>query len=482
MSKPKISRIRGITKLLSLVLVIIFCYPVWAGEYTPPGLYEVDHYLLPNGLRVVLKERHQARSVSFRVIVNVGMMDYPCGRKETPHFLEHLLFTGTSKHTESELDDLIEEHGGEWNATTSDEDTVYILDIFSKYADLGLNTLFEIISDSQVTQSNVDTSRDIIHRESGGRPSVFRQWLYEQGVGKYGAFHAYNKILEGTPYACEGLELADNITRDDVLAAYKQFYIPNNMTLVIVGDVDSTMVKARIKETFGTLLKGEEHHRPVIKLNPVEEGLLLTSTLSPILGSEAMVGVAYPSVGAMSPDYYAMWFIESYLSGRLYKKIRVEEGKSYAPSANSVNYRDVGAFFASADTDFDAMEEVTTMIQAEIDSLVDTPITTEDFSLARNKLLMGIVKGYESNGGIADYYVDSIGELERHGSLINEEEAINSLSVQGVQRVASKYFSNQPKIDFQNTPAITYNQLALIALVGLFILSYLLLRAIRAKR
>jgi len=89
-----------------------------AGEYTPPGLYDIEYYQLPNQMRVVLKERHQARSVSYRVVVNIGTADYPCGSRETPHFLEHLLFTGTSMHEESELDDLIEGHGGSWNAFT----------------------------------------------------------------------------------------------------------------------------------------------------------------------------------------------------------------------------------------------------------------------------------------------------------------------------------------------------------------------------
>ena len=104
-------------------------------------------------------ERHQARSVAYRVLVNVGTVDYPCGRKETPHFLEHLLFNGTSQFTESELDDLVEEHGGSWNAYTYQESTDYALDIFSKYAPLGLEILYEIITDSLITQESVERSQ-----------------------------------------------------------------------------------------------------------------------------------------------------------------------------------------------------------------------------------------------------------------------------------------------------------------------------------
>ena len=88
-----------IVKLIVSLLVAAFVSsPVLAGEYTPPGLYELEYYQLPNKMRVILRERHQARSVSYRVTVNLGTADYPCGRRETPHFLEHLLFTGTSIH------------------------------------------------------------------------------------------------------------------------------------------------------------------------------------------------------------------------------------------------------------------------------------------------------------------------------------------------------------------------------------------------
>ena len=81
------------------------------GEYEftglPPGLYEVDHRLLDNGLRVILKPRSGAHTVALRVVVGIGQHDYDCGWQEIPHFLEHLLFAGTSRHSEAELDELV---------------------------------------------------------------------------------------------------------------------------------------------------------------------------------------------------------------------------------------------------------------------------------------------------------------------------------------------------------------------------------------
>lgn len=112
----------------SVFLVLLLSGAPWvaASQYSPPGVYDIEHLTLHNGLRVLLKPRTTARSASIRLVVGVGTHDFPCGRRETPHLLEHLLFTGTSRHTEAELDSLIEKHGGTWNARTGYDKTVYL--------------------------------------------------------------------------------------------------------------------------------------------------------------------------------------------------------------------------------------------------------------------------------------------------------------------------------------------------------------------
>ena len=81
-------------------------------EYDPPGLYDVDYFKLENGFDVVLKKRTHAHNVAVRLVVNVGNRNFPCDKRETRHFLEHLLFMGTSKHSEAELKSLIEYAAG----------------------------------------------------------------------------------------------------------------------------------------------------------------------------------------------------------------------------------------------------------------------------------------------------------------------------------------------------------------------------------
>ena len=169
---------------ITLLILISYLYPITSisGKYTPEGLQNVESHRLDNGMEVYLKERHEARSTSIRLVVNYGSDDNECGKTETAHYLEHLLFTGTSKHSENELDKLIEDNGGSWNAFTYDELTIYEIDIYAPYTDLALEVLYEIITDSTISEENVKTTLDIITREAGGKHTWLSRFLYDLDI------------------------------------------------------------------------------------------------------------------------------------------------------------------------------------------------------------------------------------------------------------------------------------------------------------
>jgi predicted Zn-dependent peptidase len=196
--------------------------------------------------------------------------------------------------------------------------------------------------------------------------------------------------------------------------------------------------------------------------------------LSPLVDSEAEVGIVYTSGGYLSPDFYPSWFIENYLTDRLYKKLRIEEGLSYSPFSEIDNYPETGVWYIYADTGLDTITEVLGLIEAEINELVLKPIGEEQLSLMKDKLLMSIVQGYESNTEIADYYANSLHELEKFGSLIREEDEINALTAAEVQRVAKEIFGKSPPIVYHNTPTMTYTQLGIaLGILGLVLLYFL---------
>jgi predicted Zn-dependent peptidase len=451
--------------------LIFFNAAVTAGEYSPPGFYDVEHYVLDNGLRVILRPREGAHTVAFRIVAGIGQHDYECGWQEVPHFLEHLLFTGTSRHSEAELESLIEQHGGYSNAHTTAEETIYELDIYSRYAGFGLEFLYEIMSDSLLSPGDVETSRGIIEREAGGRPSSIQQWMYRHDVGRTATEKALRQLLPESNYICSELEEAAHITRDDILEAFSSYYVPGNMALVVVGDFSVGEMRQAILDTFGTLSTGQLPERPFRVPPPPRVFSEVRSTLAPVLGSDAEVGMAFRTVGMTSADYYTMFVLQSYLDSRLYETVRIEDGLSYSPASEGGALRDYGVMLVYADVELEAQDRVLNIMKKEIERLQE-PLDTETVEQVKRKLLLQMVQGYESNSELADYYANSVFEYETSGGLVDQEARIEQVSVEDLHRVAKRYLSLDRAVVFREVPTLTYGRFyAGIALLVILLLA-----------
>ena len=453
-----------------------------AGEYSPPGLYDVDHSVLDNGLRVILKPRHGAHTVAFRIVVGVGQHDYDCGWQETPHFLEHLLFTGTSRHTEAGLDELVEQHGGYWNAYTYAEKTVYTLDIYDRYSLPGLEVLHEIMTDSLLSPSDVETSRGIVEREAGGRPSAIQQWMRRKGVGWSATDLALRQVLPGSNYICDELESTARITREHIVEAFNTYYVPGNMALVVVGDFDVESMRTAIKRTFGAIPAQPVPDRKWRVPPPPHTFAGVQSTFNPVLGSDAEVRLVFRAIGITSADYYPFYVLAEYLDTRLYEMIRIEGGLAYSPVSELGSLRDYGVLLAYADVELDMQDRALELLQAEIARL-QQPLDAGAVELAKRKLLLRMVQGYESNSELADYYADSVFEYETGGSLVDQEARIEQVTAADLHRVATQYLPLDRAVVFREAPALTYSQfylgLVLLVFVLVAVLAVVLHRRLR---
>ena len=455
--------LKALKKLLFTLFFILISVQASGSQYTPEGLYDPEYLTLNNGLDVVLKKRDVTHNVAIRLAVNVGQIDFPCGRKEQPHFLEHLLFTGTSKHSEDELELIIEENGGSWNASTGDEKTIYEIDIYSPKALLAIDVLYEIFTDSQITPDNVEKSRNIIHREAGGKPSAIRQWLFQRGIGRDAYDNASLKFFPNSSVTCPSLQTADGITRNDIIETFNQFYIPNNMELVVVGEFNREDLLKKIRSTFGSLKRSAltVQSRKVpdyYKYGPSE----FTGSFSPFVGSEAMVSLAFRTDGILSRDIHPLYVIENYFDTRLYNLLRVQEGLSYSPVTQHVNWEQYGVFLLRTDVDIDKIDTAIQYLKKEVETLRNGTINPDDINKSKQKLLLSWVQGFESNSDIADYYVSKHHELRQNGALIDHEDRVERVTVKDIQTVASRYFIDQQSVIIKDRPQLSYGQLYIL--------------------
>ena len=446
-----------------------------AGEYSPPGLYDVEHLTLDNGLDVILKQRSGAHTLSIRLWVGVGMQDFECSHQETPHFLEHLLFTGTSRYSEAELEHLVADHGGSWNAYTGNEETVYELDIYSRYPDLAISVLYEILTDSVISEENVETSRDIIHREVGGKPSRIRQWFRLRGFGVNGTEKAVMKLLPGVEYVCEGLRTADHITRQDILDTYGRYYVPENMALIVVGDFEHEAMLNLIKQTFGHIPAAASPMRELPGPGQPEDYEQESGTLSPLISNDSVVGILYSIPGFWSEDIFPLMVIEHYLDFRIGEEIRIKRGLSYSPGVWRDTLSKFGLFSVYADVDLDDIDEAMRIIKSEINKIVEERMDDELLEKAKLKILLQNVQGYESNGQFADYYASDYVYFKEKGHFQDVEARIEAVTAEDIARVAKKHLSLGKGVDVYEIPTLTSTQFyVLLTVVIVLLLSFIL--------
>ncbi len=275
----------------------------------------------------------------------------------------------------------------------SENTTTYEVDIFSKYTGLPIEILYEIMTDSTISDKNVDISRKIIHREGGGEPSQLRQWLFKHGIGK----SAFEKAIEHIGLLCPALETANGISRDDVIAAFSKYYIPNNMTLIVVGDFNKSEILDRVRQTFGTMEEKPLPERPQDIPN-VGAGGIFQGTMSPIVGSDAGVGVCYPTSGGdTSPDHFGLKVLANYLNDALYNSIRVKYGLSYSPFAFYAGGRTFGLFCALADVDLKDINKAMELINNEISAVATKPPDEDKVEVTKRGMLLQLAQLGESN-------------------------------------------------------------------------------------
>jgi zinc protease len=202
-------------------------------------------YTLPNGLKVILVESHASPVVTFQAWVGVGSADEPSEVAGIAHVFEHMLFKGTARRGVGQIAREVESAGGEINAWTAFDETVFHLVLASRFFDTGLDIIADGLQRSSLDEAELRRELKVVLEEikqGEDNPSrVATQTLF----GTAFARHPYKRPVIGSVKTVQAL------TRDAVVDFYQRWYVANNVTLVVVGDFDPAKARARIEAAFG---------------------------------------------------------------------------------------------------------------------------------------------------------------------------------------------------------------------------------------
>jgi len=404
-----------------------------------------EEYDLPNGLHVILHQDNSAPVVTTSVMYHVGAKDEAAGRTGFAHFFEHLLFEGTKNIKRGEWFKIVSSNGGSNNANTDPDRTYYYETFPSNNEQLGLWMEAERLRHPVINQIGVDTQREVVKEEK-------RLRMDNQPYG--GLFNAIlTTLFKKHPYkgtVIGSMEDLNSAKLEEFNAFFKKYYIPNNATLVVAGDIKPEQTKKWINEYFGSIPKGTPITRNFPKETPITQEFEET-----IYDANIQIPAyifAYRTPAAKERDAYILSMLGSYLSkGKssvLYKKLVDNEKKALAVEAFNLGLVDhsIFAFFAipMGNTSKDVLKKD---IDAEIKKLQTDLISEEDYQKLQNQVENDFVNANSSVEGIANTLADNY-LLKGNTNLINEEINIyRSITREDLRNAAKKYLnSNQRAI------------------------------------
>src|SRR3954470_5902913 len=416
--------------------------PALAASRPPKLQYEIT--TLPNGLTVVLSEDHSTPIVHAQLVYHVGSKNERPGRTGFAHLFEHLMFKGSKNVQPEGHTSMLASIGGQSNAYTTDDETVFWETVPAQYLPLTLWLEADRMATLRIDKETFTNERDVVKEERRMRVDNqpygrLNEIIYDQAF----TVHPYKHATIGS---MEDLEAA---SVDDVRDFYKTFYVPANATLVIVGDFDAAQAQKLVEQYLGRVPPAKD---PVPRDIPQEPAQTKEKrvTLQEPWPLPAVV-VAYHVTKDGNPDSYPLHIAAKVLSdgqtSRIYQKLVYEKQMAVAAFGNANLIEDPNLFYAVAIIQpGHTPEEVTNTLIAELDRLKTDPITEHELQRTKNQFARDYIFGRLSNQQKAGQLSHAVVIHNDIKTADGEFEIFQNITVADVQRVARTYFRPENRL------------------------------------
>ena len=410
-----------------------------------------EEYDLDNGLHVILHQDNSVPIVTTSVLYHVGSKDENPERTGFAHFFEHLLFEGTKNIPKGKWFSIVTGNGGSNNAYTTDDFTYYYENFPSNNLKLGLWMESERMLHPIIDQTGVDTQNEVVKEEKRMRydNSPYGKWNEEVKSYLY-KLHPYSRTTIGK------MEHLDAATLEEFMAFNKKYYIPNNATLTVAGDIDIPQTKKWIQDYFGPIPKGPEIQRNFPKESPITQ-TIEAEAFDPNIQIPAIF-LAYRTPGRNSRDARVLDVISTYLSqgksSKLYKKLVDDQKMSLQVAAFNMNDEDYSTYvILSLPLGETTLETLITEIDEEVTKIQKELISQKDYQKLQNQFESEFVNSNSTIEGVAnslaEYYVFYDGDT----NLINKElDIYKSISREEIRKVAQKYLNPNERLELHYLP------------------------------
>ena len=405
---------------------------------------EFTEYDLDNGLHVILHQDDSTPIVAVAIMYHVGSKNEDAKRTGFAHFFEHLMFEGSENIKRGQFDKIMESAGGINNAYTSQDVTYYYEILPSNQLELGLWIESERLLHAKIDSIGVETQRKVVKEEKSQR--------YENQP--YGTFvlEIFKRAYSEHPYQWTPIGQAQYIDQATIVEFrdfYNTFYVPENATLVIAGDIDVDESKELITKYFNDIPNGNKViPRPNIVEPPL--GVEVRDTVYDNI-QLPLVAHAYriPAIG--TDDFYAIDMLTTLLakgqSSRLRKAVVDEQQKGVNVGAFPYSLEEPGLFIVYGISNMGVSgDELENSIQEQLDLTKKEKISDLEFQKLRNQIENDFVSSNSTMEGIAGSLANNHVLLKNTNMINSEIENYLAVTIDDIQNAAKKYLVSDNRV------------------------------------
>jgi len=387
---------------------------------------------LPSGLRLVTEEMPHVRSVTAGVWLTRGSRHESDEEAGSAHFIEHMLFKGTTTRSARDIAQTIDSIGGQLDAFTAKEYVGYYIKVLDEHLPLAIELLSDMVRRPALAPADIEREQGVILEEIKMVEDAPDDLVHEIFAQQFWSKHPLGRPILGTP------ETVSSFSSAGLREYFARTYIAPNLVIAAAGHLQHDVFRALVDRTFADLPVGAPHtptERPAIT-----PGIALRH--KDIEQSHICIGT--PGHQQDHPDRHAVYVLNTILGGsmssRLFQHIREERGLAYAVFSHLTTYTDAGMITVYAGCANEKVDEVVDLTLAELRELRLTPAPADELRRAKDHLKGSLMLSLESTSSRMSHLARQELYFGRHFSLDELLDNIERVTADDVLRVASDLF------------------------------------------
>jgi zinc protease len=449
--RAKAAHLRPALKITAGFAILAAALVIFRASATEIPPLDYKERTLANGLHLIALEDHTAPTTAIQVWYRVGSKDDPAGRSGFAHLFEHIMFKSTKRMPSEFFDRLTEDVGGENNAYTANDVTVFYETVPSNYLERLLFAEAERLTALTVDVRNFTLEREVVKEE-------YRQRVLAEPYGEFGEF-IEKKSFTTHPYrfpTIGNIEALDAADLGEVRAFHATYYRPDNAVLVVAGDFDPAQLNAWVDKYFGPIPHAAEPIPRVTVKEPPRAEARTIREYDPKVPLPALA-VTYLGPSVSDADSAPLRIAQQALAGgessRLYQSLVYRQQLAQSADFAADLRASLGLLnFQLILSSGVPVEKAEAALLAEIQKFVASPMSDAELTTAKNQLLAAKLLDRETNAGKAGALAEAaaiLGDPARANSDLADLQAVTAVQVQAVAR---KWFTEPNRLIIEYLP------------------------------